>query len=133
MAQIAIKGHLKRGKEVIEVLEMLGGENKFNLVNTHRDCFYRISEDGVIYGEEMVTNPHSTKTFTLENFEEKYPYKLGDKVILNHYSGVWEIIEMIWSKNLNIISYGLKNGNRKELAVVGELKPYKENIKDNEE
>lgn len=27
---LAIKGHPTRGKEVIEILEMLGGKNKFN-------------------------------------------------------------------------------------------------------
>lgn len=28
MANLAIRGHATRGKEVIEILEMLGGENK---------------------------------------------------------------------------------------------------------
>lgn len=30
MANLAIKGHATRGKEVIEILEMLGGENGYH-------------------------------------------------------------------------------------------------------
>ena len=35
MGNIAIKGHPTRGKEVIEILEMLGAKNKYNLYRTN--------------------------------------------------------------------------------------------------
>ena len=66
--------------------------------------------------------------FTLEQFEQKFPYKVGDKVTVEHYKGVWEIIELLWSENLNIIHYGISNGKTKELVRVEEIKPYKEEI-----
>ena len=37
MAQLVIKGHVTRGYEVIEILEMLGGKNKYNLTGND-DC-----------------------------------------------------------------------------------------------
>ena len=39
MAKLAIKGHKTRGKEVIEILEMLGGNNPHKYV-AYSDCFY---------------------------------------------------------------------------------------------
>jgi murein DD-endopeptidase MepM/ murein hydrolase activator NlpD len=77
MAQLAIKGHPTRGKEVIQLLEMLGGENKYNL---RGDAGYyvieysKILEGKYIFGDEQYTY------FTLEEFESEFPYKVGDKV-----------------------------------------------------
>lgn len=43
--KLAIKGHATRGKEVIQLLEMLGGENWFNIGGAETDSFYYIYED----------------------------------------------------------------------------------------
>lgn len=45
MAKLAIKGHATRGKEVIQLLEMLGGVNYFNLVGIETESFYCINRD----------------------------------------------------------------------------------------
>lgn len=39
MAKLAIKGHPTRGKEIIEILEMLGGINKYNLQGNEDEWF----------------------------------------------------------------------------------------------
>ena len=39
MKKIALKGHATRGKEVIEILEMLGGKNP-NSVYSGKDTFH---------------------------------------------------------------------------------------------
>lgn len=121
MATLAIKGHPKRGNEVIEILEMLGGRN-LSLLFGDSALYYAINREGIIstHCEEQVIQ------FSLEEFLEKFPYKVGDKVTVEHYKGVWEIIELLWSKNLNIIHYGISNGKTKELVRVEEIKPYKE-------
>ena len=40
MGNIAIKGHPTRGKEVIEILEMLGAKNKYNLSGDGTNAYY---------------------------------------------------------------------------------------------
>ena len=127
MATLAIKGHPKRGNEVIEILEMLGGRN-LSLLFGDSALYYAINREGIIstHCEEQVIQ------FSLEEFLEKYPYKVGDKVTVEHYKGVWEIIELLWSKNLNIIHYGISNGKTKELVRVEEIKPYKEEAMEEE-
>ena len=107
MANLAIKGHPTRGKEVIEILEMLGGkishecgyEDGFDsdfmyFIDTNENSFI----DGVLFGDE---NPTKFSIFTIEEFLEKYPYKIGDKVEYIKYDdeefSVYEIMGMMWT------------------------------------
>ena len=116
---LAIKGHPTRGKEVIQLLEMLGGINKYNLRGDIDEWFVlnrtKIQRSDRIFAE---------KGFTLEEFLEKFPYKVGDKVYYNN--KVCDVIEMLWNSNLNTISYGVYDDKIKNLAIVEELKLYKE-------
>lgn len=82
MAKLAIKGHPTRGKEVVRLLEMLGGEDCHNLYGKKNFSYYTIENDEIkggiyIFGDE----PY--KFFTLEEFEEKFPYKVGERVTHN--------------------------------------------------
>lgn len=74
---LAIKGHKTRGDEVIKLLEMLGGKNNRCLNGTATRLYYFI-ENNEIWGCEET--PCNYIIFTLEEFLEKYPYKIGDKV-----------------------------------------------------
>lgn len=78
MAKLAIKGHPTRGKEVIEILEMLGGKNKAYLNGTDTNLVYYICSENYIDTLYAVSNAYIV--FTLEEFLEKYPYKVGDRV-----------------------------------------------------
>ena len=81
MANLAIRGVRGNvnnlGCKVIKTLEMLGGINKFELEG-NTDQWYVLGENqlirycGILFEE---------KGFTLEEFLEKFPYKVGDKVI----------------------------------------------------
>lgn len=80
MAQLAIKEHPTRGKEVIEILEMLGGKNNKRLYGECDKMVYLINSS---YYGEITCMPYVTDAyivFTLEEFLEKFPYKVGDKV-----------------------------------------------------
>ena len=119
MTQLAIKGHPTRGKEVIEILEMLGGINKYNLRGDTDEWF--ILNGTQIQRSDLLFDGIS---FTLEQLEEKYPYKVGDKVELNGI-GV-EITGMYWLDNT--ISYegkSIKLGSEYDCLSVQDLKPYK--------
>ena len=121
MSALALKGHETRGREVIELLKMLGGyDNKYCFGNSTGSIYY-ISVNGCIEFESL--DEHHT-VFTLEQFEEKYPYKVGDKVIYQR--DLHFVKRMKW--NGEEIRYKIDYGDGYSLAdiKVEELEPYKE-------
>jgi hypothetical protein len=119
MAQIAIKGHATRGKEVIEILEMLGGVNKYEISDAGVDLLYTIrSYDKFIIG---VYPTNTFIIFTLEEFLEKYPYKVGDKVS-SKYLKNYKIEKMEWEDTNNRVIYKLQGMGWYNTS---ELQPYK--------
>ena len=124
MAQLTIKGHPTRGSEVIALLEMLGGINEQECDGTNDCLWYSIDGLNEITFFTHTFNSNNHKFFTLEEFLEKFPYKVGDKVYYDN--KVCNVIEIRWNSNLNTISYGVCDAKVKNLAIVAELKPYKE-------
>lgn len=124
--KLAIKGHPTRGNEVIEILEMMGGKNihKYDVIRD--DYVYFLSEKGSI-----LAIPHCNihlfdcVIFTLEEFLEKYPFKVGDKVTLDN--KLCSIIWMCWECN-KIYYYvqGTDHPMFQRKVEVNQLKPYKE-------
>ena len=91
---IAIKGHKTRGDEVIELLEMLGGENIGCFNGTATGLYYFIENDKILGCAGV---PCNYIIFTLEKFLEKFPYKVLDKVIVKGLSEYPKIIHyMKW-------------------------------------
>lgn len=77
---LAIKGHSTRGKEVIELLEMMGGHNVCRL-NGREQLPHWVADNNYICNKFSKNCRDILLTFTLEEFLEKYPYKVGDKVV----------------------------------------------------
>ena len=125
MATLAIRGHEKRGKEVIEILEMLGGNNKHDYsANCDNLCFFCGKGNNIIY-YDWVNNRHraeDTTFFTLEEFLEKFPYKVGDKVS-SKYLKNYKIAKMEWEDTNNRVIYKLQGMG---WYSADELQPYKE-------
>ena len=81
---LAIKGDKNRGNEVIALLEMLGGRNIDNYRGTNFNYAYFIDDydynnicfidvdAALVIGNYVI--------FTINEFKEKYPYKVGDVV-----------------------------------------------------
>ena len=107
MAQLAIKGHKERGKEVIKILEMLGGINFHNLYGDESYAYYTIDSDKEIKGGRYVFGDEQLCHFTLEQFEEKFPYKVGDKVS-SKYLKNYEIEKIEWKGCNNRVIYKCK-------------------------
>lgn len=84
MTQLAIKGHATRGNEVIEILEMLGGKI------SNRELYGNVPHYGYyIHDNGYISLMHCSLlknviVFTLEEFLEKFPYKVGDKVLYKY-------------------------------------------------
>lgn len=93
MANLVIRGHATRGKEVIEILEMLGGRNASYSGLSLRHYYY-INECGYVTGTIEISNNKTFIIYTLEEFLEKFPYKIGDKVFARGSAG--EITDMKW-------------------------------------
>ena len=80
--KLAIKEHSTRGKEVIELLEMLGGKNCYNFSGFDGYAYYVIEGcQNKIRAGEYIFGDEDKYLFTLEEFLEKYPFKVGDKVV----------------------------------------------------
>ena len=99
MANLAIKGHPIRGKEVIEILEMLGGKNKYQVTAFRETYIYFVDKYKNIDLLDTQINqirPEQFIVFTLEGFLEKYPFKVGDKVSVCEYETKVCIEDMKW-------------------------------------
>ena len=124
MAQLAIQGHTTRGKEVIEILEMLGGKNVCNYGCDVTSYIYSIDVKGTI--NWYIPHPNSPLViYTLEEFIKKFPYKVGDRVLYKTYGIYLRIKSMCWNKEKEQVFYRL--GSKKlYVASEDELQPYKE-------
>lgn len=122
--KLAIIAHSTRGKEVIEILEMLGGKNIYNLTGNDNCAYYVIEYNEIRIGTYMFGNePYCF--FTLENFLKKYPYKIGDKV-KTVYGKISNIIGCIWSAD-SCVKYKLETDDFNDNYYLSqELMPYEE-------
>lgn len=82
MKKIAIKGDQYRGNEVIKLLQMLGGKNVYAFTGTDANEKFIISDT---FDDSRISILHPAdcgnyEVFTLDEFYELYPYKVGDIV-----------------------------------------------------
>lgn len=119
MARLAIKGNTTRGNEVIALLEMLGGNNKYNLRGDEDKWF--ILNGKLIQRSDRL---FAEKGFTLEQFLEKFPYHVGDKVSSKYFKN-HKIDKAEWESCSNRVLYRLQGYGWYDK---NELRPYIEPI-----
>jgi hypothetical protein len=108
MAQLAIKGHPTRGKEVIQLLEMLGGVNAFGFEGTEVNHYYYIDDNkNQIHHHCLDIDFPNEIAYTIEKFLEKFPYKVGDEVIAYAEGCLtkFTIQDIRWNYELNKVEY----------------------------
>lgn len=145
--KLAIKGHETRGKEIIELLEMMGGINK-NMLSAHigdvlnpHVYFLELdsSDNRIVWnyllGLEWDGRASDMMIFTLEEFLEKYPFKVGDKVYIKvdpnenclGYDKIYgEIESAMWVEKFGYVVYKLKDYSG--IFYREDLHPYKEEV-----
>ena len=105
---LAIRGDYKKGNEVIKILEMLGGVNTNNYQGKQMWQFYFIcpytNEIKCVYTENMLIT--DWETHSLKSFNEEYPYKTGDKLVI--LGRECSIVDTFW--NGFTIYYKVDNG-----------------------
>lgn len=125
MVSLAILGHKTRGKEVIEILEMLGGINSAHFNGDGTAVSYYIELDNSICIIDNNVNYNTVfHKITLEEFLEKFPYKVGDKVRcwINGYCSIDNIKDIQWDSITNEIKYKIQDYWYSTMN----LQPYKE-------
>jgi hypothetical protein len=71
MNKIAIQGHVTRGKDIIKILENLGGKNMFNCEGYNVALFYYINSSGFITCNFSKGMPEGYEYYTLEDYEQQ--------------------------------------------------------------
>lgn len=94
--KLAIKGHLTRREEVIELLEMLGGKDSNAFRCTNPNLIYFVLDNHVHWDYIGPEEIDAYNIFTLEEFFSKYPFKVGDIVLIPEYESEVRICEMQW-------------------------------------
>ena len=102
--KLAIRGHSTRGKEVIELLEMMGGKNIEGYIGIDGDEFYTIEDGQIIQSYDW----NDCLILSLEEFLKKYPFKTGDKV-MDGYGGTLTIKSMSWSADCQTMVYDFED------------------------
>jgi hypothetical protein len=104
--RLAILGHKTRGHEVIELLKMMGGSNIHNLSgNDSHSCYFIKGFKNEIRDELYLFGNENINYFTLEEFLEVYPFKIGDKVIDTADGCQGVVCEMKWDEEVSDMKY----------------------------
>ena len=106
--KIAIKGHASRGKEVIQILESLGGKNTALFKGNQAFWYFINSYNNIVNDYEFVLTRAGFKTYTLEEFEKEFPFKIGDIILSKATNNPYEIVALEWFNNK--LCYKLDNG-----------------------
>ena len=119
--KIAIQGHPTRGKEVIEILESLGGRNMYDF-NGFATFKYYIDPFNKINIATHLTS--DWKIYSLEEFETQFPFKVEDKI--KHITSIGIIKEYCYIDNEP--AYKVESMELGIIATIPAkiLEPYKE-------
>lgn len=107
--KLAIKGHASRGKEIVEILKMLGAQNP-NIINGCCTYLaYYIDDDGNI---ETISsyNDNEFVVFSLQEFLSLYPYKINDLLDLKDGRLSCFITGMRWNEKSECVEYHAEFG-----------------------
>ena len=72
--KLAIRGHSTRGKEVIELLEMMGGKNIHKRDGEANAYSYYLYDNAILSDRLSIAEDDDFEIFTLQDFLEKFPY-----------------------------------------------------------
>jgi hypothetical protein len=124
--KLAIHGHSTRGKEVIELLEMMGGSNMYQHDGEANAYSYYISGNVILHDRLSIAEDDDFEIFTLQGFLEKFPFKVGDFVRIPEYESEVRICKMKWT-SFSDIDYLVYRNDNEEWYTAYELLQYNDN------
>lgn len=129
MGKLAIKGNEIKGYEVIKILESIGGKLRCNLTGRNRNHYYFIDHEGYInysigipfgdFKDISLRYNSNYQIYTLEEFFEKYPHKIGDTVKIPNCDVACRVTNMTW----NGIEIEYETTNSDVIFFADELQP----------
>lgn len=125
MRKIAFLGDENKGEEILNVLQLLGGENNYKCQCNNKGCFYYIDDENHYIISDFITQDNleeNFKLFTIEDFQKSYPHKPGEHIVFN--GGLVEpIVTFRWNEQLEDIIYISYSGAEKQQITVIAQKP----------
>ena len=123
--KLLIKGHKTRYKDVIDILKMLGGKHCGYADYAAKAYYWGIDHYGNIiakdYTPDKVTDDFVV--FSVEEYFEKYPYGIGDRVITMDDDMV-TIEKMVWDDSSGEVLYTVKYENGTKSTYVSDFKTF---------
>ena len=123
---LAIRGNSDRGSEVIKLLEMIGGSNIHNLSGCNDYAYYINDGDQNIIRSSATFDKAHMQCFTITEFLEKFPFKVGDFVRIPEYESEVRILKMKWT-SFSDIDYLVYRNDDEEWYTAYELLQYNDN------
>lgn len=124
MANLAIRGHETRGNEVIEILKMLGGKNVYNLSGDTWSVYYALENGEICYGD-ISNGPYTI--LSLEEFLEKFPYKVGDNLITDE-KEIATVVGLKWNTDIDEVFALVRIGTKTFTYPMELLESYENKI-----
>ena len=125
--KLAIRGHSARGKEVIELLEMMGGKNIHNHDGGSNSYSYYVSGNAILHDRLSIAEDDDFEIFCLDEFLDKFPFKVGDFVRIPEYESEVRILKMKWCPLSKYIEYLVYRNDDEEWYTADELLEYNDN------
>ena len=124
--ELAIKGHQTRGEEVIELLKMMGGKNPYQF-NGDEDCAAFVIDIDKNIRKLLYIFDDEYMIFTLEEFLDKFPFKVHDLVNIPEYESTVGICGMRWDPYSKHMEYMVYRCDDEEWYTTKELLEYNDN------
>lgn len=125
--KLAIRGHSTRGNEVVELIGMLCGQHPYTdnictaKCNIKTDCYYMCDYGFISWSYLGPDEIDNFKVFTLEEFLEKYPFKIGNRVLIPEYESEVRICKMRWDPLCEYVEYMVYRNDDPEWYTAEEL------------
>lgn len=134
MATLAIRGNNERAEDIVRLFKDLGAQGEYSSCSDESYLYYIAHDKKVIYIIDQPDNFYRNLLFnvyTIEEFEAKFPYRVGDKVAYDEYYSTKEppveqvahIKYMSWSCNHSDVCYTMENGTKRGVAEIWKVKP----------
>ena len=134
MATLAIRGNNERAEDIARLFKDLGAQGEYYPCSDESYLYYIAHDKKVINIIDQPDNIYRNLLFnvyTIEEFEAKFPYRVGDKVAYDEYYSpneppveqVAHIKYMSWSCNHSDVCYTMENGTKRGVAEIWKVEP----------
>ena len=134
MATLAIRGNNERAEDIARIFKDLGAQGEYSPCSDESYLYYIAHDKKVI---SIIDQPYNIyrnllfNVYTIEEFEAKFPYRVGDKVAYDEYYSTKEppveqvahIKYMSWSCNHSDVCYTMENGTIRRVDEIRKVEP----------